>query len=246
MHEPAAQGRNAAWNFNVGRYPEYQGVIGSVLDPQSGRNIGDDELGLTGRLANVSRDQRFEAAAWRDAAELLQNRVPAVDIGQSKSRTEPRVGLAGVLELAERALRMNPADRRGWAIVRTAVSDPLMPMADRTRWAQIIMRLCEEAGAEHFMVSMFEPMIESVEDPRARIETWDRVLSQVRTKKDLRARIRITQAKEYKRLDETNRAFTAYQDVIDSSLNDTRESRHAVAGAVGVLEAAGKHSEAAR
>ncbi len=241
-----AEGRNAFWNLNIGRYDEYQGVVGDVLDPQTRSTIGDDELSLLSKLTRVNRNQRFEAAAWLDTAALLQRGARTIDVGQSRSRTTPREGQAGVLELAERSLRKNPADRRGWNIVRTAFADPDMPMDDRTRWSQIIIRLCQEANAEQFLVSMFKPMIESMEDPRARITAWERALGAVRTKKDVRARIRMLQAEEFKKQGDNHRAFLAYQDVVDTSLNDTRESQYAVSAAVAMLEESGKHAEAAR
>ncbi|NRA57552.1 MAG: transglutaminase domain-containing protein, partial [Phycisphaerales bacterium] len=94
-----AEGRNAFWNLDIGRYEEYKGVVGDVLDPQTRRTIGDDELSLLSRLTRVNRNQRFEAAAWLDTAALLQRGARTIDIGQSKSRTTPREGQAGVLEL---------------------------------------------------------------------------------------------------------------------------------------------------
>ncbi|CAN0455807.1 unnamed protein product, partial [Ectocarpus fasciculatus] len=100
---------------------------------------------------------------------------------------------------------------------------------------KIIIRLCEDAGAEHFMVSVLEPMVASMDDPDDRISTWERVLDHVRTKKDLRARIRMLQAGDAIERGDKHGAYLAMQDVIDTSLNDTRMSRYAVAGAVGML-----------
>lgn len=240
-----AKGRRADWNFNVGRYQEYQGVRGVLLDPQRGIMIGDDELGLLARLTTVNETQRFAATAWLDAAEAMKAGVEPLDVGE-KQRGPQREGGSGVLELAEMALRENPADRRGWALVREAVDDPDMAMADRVRWSNVIIRLCEDAGAEHFMVGMLEPMVASMDDPHDRIATWERVLSHVKTKKDLRARIRMLQAGDAIERGDKHGAYLAMQDVIDTSLNDTRMSRYAVAGAVKMLEDAGKHREAAQ
>ncbi len=240
-----SQGRRARWNFDVGRYDEYQGVLGSVMDPQTRSTIGDDELGLLARLASVNERQRHAATAWLDAAEVLQAGVQPIDLETPRRVGTNRTGHSGVLELAEMALRENPADRRGWAIVAEAVTDPAMSMADRVRWSNVIIRLCDEAGAEHFMVGMIEPMVASMDDPKDRIATWERVLNHVKTKKDLRARIRMTQAADAIERGDKHGAYLAYQDVIDSSLNETQMSRYAVAGAVGMLEQAGKHREAA-
>jgi len=239
-----AQGRRADWNFNVGRYQEYQGVRGVLLDPQRGTMIGDDELGLLARLTTVNETQRFTAAAWLDAAEALKAGVEPLDLVE-KRRGPEREDRSGVLELAEMALRENPADRRGWVLVREAVGDRDMAMADRVRWSNIIIRLCDDAGAEHFMVSMLEPMVASMRDPTDRITTWERVLDHVKTKKDLRARIRMLQAGDAIERGDKHGAYLALEDVIDNSLNDTRESRFAVAGALKMLEDAGKHREAA-
>jgi hypothetical protein len=241
-----ARGRQAGWNFDQGRYDEYQGVRGGLLDPQSMQTIGDDELGLLARLTTVNQRQRHAATAWLDAAEALRAGAQPLEAGPPRGGGPDRRGRAGVLELAEMALRENPADRRGWAIVREAVRDPAMSMAERVRWSSIIIRLCEDAGAEHFMVGMLEPMIASMPDPRDRIATWERVLDHVRTKKDLRARVRLLQAGDAVERGDRHGAFLALQDVIDTSLNDTRMSRYAVAGAVGMLEQAGKHREAAQ
>ena len=238
-------GRSATWNFEVGRYREYQGVRGVLLDPQSGRRIADDELGLLARLTSVNQRQRYAATAWLDAATALRAGMKPLDIDTGRAGKDPRSGSGGVLELAEMGLRDNPADRRGWTIVREAVADPSMSMRDRVRWSQIVIRLCEEARAEHFMVGMLEPMVASMDDPKERIATWERVLPHVRTKKDLRARIRLIQAADAIGRGDKHGAYLAYADVYENTLNDTRESRHAVAGAVAMLEAAGKHREAA-
>lgn len=239
-----ARGRGAAWNFDVGRYEEYQGVRGDVLDPQTMQTIGDDELGLLGKLTTVSERQRFAAAAWIDAARVLKAGVRPAPVDPPRRGSE-RAGRTGVLDLAELALRQNPADRRGWALVREAVTDPAMTIGERVRWSQVIIRLCEDANAEHFMVGVLEPMIASMDSPLDRIGAWERVLDRVKTKKDLRARIRMTQAADAIERGDRHGAYLAYQDVIDSSLNDTRVSRYAVAGAVKMLEDAGKHREAA-
>lgn len=239
-----AKGRGASWNFDVGRYEEYQGVRGDLLDPQTKKTIGDDELGLLAKLTTVSERQRFAAAAWIDAAQALKAGVQPADVDQPR-RGRERSGREGVLDLAELALRQNPADRRGWALVRQAVTDPAMTRGERVRWSQVIIRLCEDAGAEHFMVGMLEPMIASMDNPLDRIAAWERVLEHVKTKKDLRARIRMTQAADAIDRGDKHGAYLAYQDVIDTSLNDTRLSRYAVAGAVKMLEDAGKHREAA-
>lgn len=240
-----SQGRRARWNFDVGRYDEYQGVLGVVMDPQTRGSIGDDELGLLARLASVSERQRHAATAWLDAAEALQAGVEPLEIEQKRRGATERRGRSGVLELAELALRQNPADRRGWAIVAKAVNDPAMPMADRVQWSNVIIRLCKDAGAEHFMVGMLEPMVASMEDPKDRIATWERVLDHVKSKKDLRARIRLRQAADAIERGDKHGAYLAYQDVIDTALNATSMSRYAVAGAVGMLERDGKHREAA-
>lgn len=240
-----SQGRRARWNFDVGRYDEYQGVLGSVMDPQTRSTIGDDELGLLARLASVNERQRHAATAWLDAAEALRAGVEPIDLETTHRGGTNRSGRGGVLELAEMALRENPADRRGWSIVAEAVEDPAMSVADRVRWSNVIIRLCEDAGAEHFMVGMIEPMVASMDDPKDRIATWERVLDHVKTKKDLRARIRLTQAADAIERGDKNGAYLAYKDVIDTALNETSMSRYAVAGAVGMLEQAGKHREAA-
>lgn len=240
-----SQGRRARWNFDVGRYDEYQGVLGVVMDPQTRGSIGDDELGLLARLASVSERQRHVATAWLDAAEALQAGVAPLALEERRRGATERRGRSGVLELAEMALRQNPADRRGWAIVAKAVNDPAMPMADRVQWSSVIIRLCKDAGAEHFMVGMLEPMVASMEDPKDRIATWERVLDHVKSKKDLRARIRLWQAADAIERGDKHGAYLAYQDVIDTALNSTSMSRYAVAGAVGMLERDGKYREAA-
>ncbi len=241
------RGTRADWNFDEGRYREYRGVRGTLLDPQSGVWIADDQLGLLSRLSSVSENNRLFSVAILDAAESLSDGIEPPEgyplKGQSR---QPRVGREGVLDLAELALRANPANRRGWELVRVAVADPAMSMRERIEWSGVIMRLCEEAGAEHFMVSLLEPMIESIDDPRERIRIWERVLSSVKTKKDLRARIRMIQAEDARDADDRHSAYLAYKDVLDRYLNDTRESQAALTEAIQMLAEADAHDESAR
>ncbi len=66
-----ARGPNAWWNFDMGRYAEYQGVRGNVLDPQIRRRIPDSFISLLAELARNSRAYRQAAAAYTDAAMRL-------------------------------------------------------------------------------------------------------------------------------------------------------------------------------
>lgn len=74
------------WNFDAGRYEEYQGVRGEVLDPQSRRQIPDSYLATTVSTGQVSVLDRQISTALVDAAD----RLAEVRTGVSRQSPAPR------------------------------------------------------------------------------------------------------------------------------------------------------------
>ncbi len=65
------RGRRVAWNFNHGRYRDYQNIKGEIKDPTSGKTVADGVVGLTAELYGTSDAERFVAVAMTDAARRL-------------------------------------------------------------------------------------------------------------------------------------------------------------------------------
>lgn len=67
-----ARERPVAWNFDAGRYESYQGVRGTVIDPQTRRAVSDAHLALTAVSLRTTDDaDRLLAHALVDAAHRL-------------------------------------------------------------------------------------------------------------------------------------------------------------------------------
>ena len=58
-----SDGRNGWWNFDSGRYEEYQGVRGNVMDPATRKEIPDSYVSVLCELIGTGAAQRYNSVA---------------------------------------------------------------------------------------------------------------------------------------------------------------------------------------
>lgn len=237
-----AQGRVGGWNFNTGRYPEYRGVQGKVMDPQTRKDIPDSYVSVLAEMIGTRAIDRLTGAALVDAADRLialdkdsQKLEPAAfpqDATITNLRTTPRSATTSdALALTELALRQSAGYPPAWFVIRDLANDSKLSMQDKQRWAQVLQRL-GAAKYPDFTLAILTPMIQTVSDPAEQNAMWNAAFSMFQSRFDLAASIRMQQADLWETQNDTAKAGACYMDVIQ---------RYADAGPF-VLEAL-KHAE---
>jgi hypothetical protein len=210
-----SRGNNAWWNFDVGRYPAYQGVRGNVLDPQIRKPVPDSYVSLTAELAGVDATDRWAAVAYTDAAvrvlELAQQ-----DDAAPRAADETTDGPSAsetALDLIERGLRLSPGYARGWMTMRGLAAEGKMSLEQTTRWADVLHRLCGRRYPD-FYLAILRPMISGIDDVKQQNALWNKAFALFRNRHDLAASVRMSQGRMWREAGDTARAGQCYEDVI--------------------------------
>ncbi|MHC4416437.1 MAG: hypothetical protein ACYS0G_14275 [Planctomycetota bacterium] len=218
-----ARDGQARWNFDVGRYPAYQGVRGRVLDPQVRQRIPDSDVSLLAELSTVPARDRWAAAAYTEAAVRLRDLAEAgaglnagLDDGEATGAEAVAVRKADVestLALVEQGLRISPGYAPGWMVMRDLAAADRLTLEQKKRWAGVLHRLC---GARYpdFYLAILRPMIESIDDVREQDALWNKAFVLFRDRHDLAASVRMSQGRMWERAGEPMRAGACYEDVI--------------------------------
>ncbi len=242
-----AVGRSGGWDFNSGRYAEYQGLRGDVTDPQTDRTVADSTVGLLGDLIGSTAVQRQDAVALVDAAERLgvtdgsdePPAYPAALAGKAAPPVARAASAAGQLELIELGLRQFASYPRGWERVAGLAKDGKLTEPQKRRWADLVQRLCGKAHPD-FAMAILDPMVESVADPAEQTGLWDGVFKLVAARPDLAAEVRFRQAKLWERRKDLAKAGQCYEDVVQHYINAGPFALKALGGAEAVLKEMGQ------
>lgn len=183
-----AGSKAARWNFESGRYPQYEDVQGKVLDPQTWKRVPDANLAIAGYTTWVKPEERQASVVITDAAVRL-----GVVTWQRDGPEAMTQALADKqLALLERALRIDPGNVRAWMLARDRLAAPGVTLKQRERWAREIDRLAGQTSPD-FAFDMFEPMFNAEPDPEVRYNLWDWAADRFGKRKDLPARARLAQ-----------------------------------------------------
>lgn len=221
-----ARGNTGQWNFNVGRYPAYQGVRGNVQDPQTRKRIPDSYVSLRAELIGTRLADRHAAVALTDAALYLR----VLDEGKAEAPAAPRgLALSGLsaprrtdattqLSLLRDAVRRNKGDARAWFAVRALAERDRMTFVQKKQWAGEVQKVCGRSYPD-FTLAMLQPMIASIDDPREQSKLWEAAFGLFTKRKDLAAAVRMAQGDLWRSQDEPQKAGRYYEDVITRFAN---------------------------
>jgi hypothetical protein len=211
------------WNFNEGRYEAYQGVVGNVQDPLTRKRIPDAYVSLLAELIGTKPADRQAARALEDSALRLLE-IPAGDVetivtDQYTSAIagilpKPRTpGVAAALDRLELAVKSAPGDRYPWLDVAQLASAGKLSIEQKRKWSDNLQRVC---GAKYpdFTLAVLDPMIRSVDSDKEQYRLWDAVLPLFRTRGDLTASIKTTQAQLLEKQNQTEQAGVIYMEII--------------------------------
>jgi len=250
-----SNGRSAAWDFDSGRYDDFQFVRGNVTDPQTGESLADSTVGLLSDLIGTSATQRQNAVALVDAARVWgawgdANRTgdPPVfppDVVTSKTARVPQprmITAAGQLELVEMGLRQFADYPCGWAVVADLARDGKLSESQKHVWADLTQRMCGQKHVD-FALSILDPMVETVADANEQSGLWDAIFKYVQSRSDLAADVRLRQARLWEKQDNLPRAGQCYEDVLQNYINTGPFALPALKGAESVLKKMGQESK---
>lgn len=234
-------GRTATWNFDEGRYDEYQGVRGNTEDPQSRKIISDSEVSVLAEMIGASVDSIHEATAFTDAAARLgtltatraKTYPPAPPTGIEGLTPRP-AAVAAQLELVEDALRKCAGYKPAWDTVAALAQRKQLTLDDKRRWAETLDRMCGGAYPD-FTVDILAPMIATIEDPDDRATFWTRLGKNCGKRKDLAAFCAIEQGKMWEATGQKAKAYDCYTAVINTYINDGPFALEALARAEKML-----------
>ena len=220
------RGRQPGWNFNAGRYEEFQDIRGLVRHPQTRERIPDAFVSLQAEMLGTSRTARQTSIALTDAAARIVQWMrdekeppdrPHVRIHDLMG--QPRQAeVASALSLLEAAANQNPANERAWLLVRNLAKDGAMSMAQIQRWAGVLEQFCGQKYPD-FAAEIIVPMVRSVPDLARQDALWNRVYNFFRRRPDIAAEIRFEQAQMWEEAGELRRAGRAYEDILRNFAN---------------------------
>ncbi|MDB5318530.1 MAG: hypothetical protein JWN40_161 [Phycisphaerales bacterium] len=211
------------WNFNEGRYEAYQGVVGNVQDPLTRKRIPDAYVSLLAELIGTKPADRQAARALEDSAlrllEIPAGDVPTIVTDQYTNAVvgilpKPRSpGVVAALDRLELAVKSAPGDRYPWLDVAKLAADGKLNIEQKRKWSDNLQRVC---GAKYpdFTLAVLDPMIRSMDSDKEQYRLWEAVLPLFKTRGDLTASIKTTQAQLLEKQNQTEQAGVIYMEII--------------------------------
>jgi tetratricopeptide (TPR) repeat protein len=213
-------GGPAEWNFDAGRFGEYDRARGQVRDPQTGLAVSDGRVAMTGALTGLRPQLPLAADALCLLARTREGGTgPTIQGLTPPSTTKPRpTGLAGRLALIDEALRLAPQSIPAW-LALAEISAELTP-DQRRQWGTRVVRAVPDKSAD-FAFDVVGAMIDRLPTPRENADTWAVFGPSFASKrKDLAAEAMIRQADALAAEKQPDAAYDLYQQVVSRSLNE--------------------------
>jgi hypothetical protein len=218
------RGRRTEWNFDAGRYSDYQNLRGNLVNPQTRESISDGRAGV---LADAMSSRNEEVLASLAAARVVQR------MSQQRWQLDEDAELDGRGNI--RSMRTDSVEDR-LTLLRATLSkcagvpsawDRVVSMADRGDlsekqmdvWGRAVMQL---AGRQHqdFAYDFLVRLISTIEEPQRQHEMWEWAFGQFRARPDLAAGVRFKQGELWASNDNLDFAWRAYNDVVARYIND--------------------------
>lgn len=207
------QGRRVEWNFDAGRYNEYEDIRGSVIDPQTGAQMPDGTLALTAEAIGVPDAARQASTAFVDAAQRLRKLTgtPSPTGLEIAGKLAARTGSADDrLALLQAALTLYSANHNAWNTLRAMASAKELTLEQKKLWAESLQRLCGERYPD-FTLAVLIPMIQTVDDVAQQGSMWEAVYKGLRmSRPDLAAEVLIEQGKMWDKADAPDKAYNCF------------------------------------
>jgi hypothetical protein len=235
------RGRHAEWNFNAGRYPEYQKLRGNIRDPQTGQYISDGRLGIMGDAVSSTLSQVHASMAAGSIVKRMSrddwNPPEQMELDtKGNARAVRTDSVEDRLSLLRLTLSKSAGVPSAWdAVIQIAESGD-MSEEDLDLWSRAVLKL---AGRDHqdFSFDFLRDLIATIDDPQRQHDMWEWAFGQFRARPDLAAAVRFEQGALWEKNSKPEMAWIAYQDILDQFLNDGPMSVNALGAMRELLKA---------
>jgi len=241
------RGKRAQWNFNSGRYPEYQNLRGRLLNPQTGRQVADARVGLLGGQFSTKESDRWAALGSSKAVGRMHHGDWSgdhdVSITSAGLLSNPRDGgVESQLGLLRAGLTRCAFVPGGWELMTDIAEDGSLGLGDLDVWARAVEKMC---GTQYqdFSFDIVAALIESVDEYKDRAGMWEWAFNRYKARPDLAAAARINQGEVYSMLKDQDRAWRMYEDVSKRYVNNGPMVLEALSRMALMLEVAGRRRE---
>jgi len=213
----SVKGRNAAWDFTEGRYPEYQNLAGLLIDPQTNQWVEDDTVALRASALHIDRNKRHQSQSLAEAAWTLRNMKQSQQ-NESFGVMRAAQDVKNRLALLQAAVDLDPACRSAWRQVSQLSEESKLAPKEKEYWAGLISKV---AGRRYpgYTFSILTPMIQSVEEAKEQDAYWSRLYNLMKGRPDLQAYTRINQGQMWEKAGNLKKAGWSYFEVISKFPN---------------------------
>jgi hypothetical protein len=218
------RGRRASWNFDEGRYEEYQSLRGTMRNPQTLEMDSDGRIGITASAVTAGNDKtRVSMAVGKAVARLSETNLRSYEAQHFDTKGNIRTARTDSIEDRLKILRQALSACSGvpttWDQVVEMADEGKMNGTQLDVWARAVMKL---AGRTHqdFSFDFLANLITAVDDPQEQHQMWEWAFGQFRMRPDLAAAVRFQQGELWNANNNPEYAWIAYQDVLDNFLND--------------------------
>jgi hypothetical protein len=238
------RGRRAAWNFDAGRYDDYQNLRGNIIDPQTRESVSDGRVGILGNAMSTTNEQvlaslaaaramvRLNAGVWKPDAEMeLETR--------GNLRTPRSNSVDDRLDMLKSHLAKCAGVPRAWDRVVALASSGEMDERQMDVWSRAVMQL---AGRQHqdFAFDFLVDLISTQDEAQRQHEMWEWAFKQFRQRPDLASAVRFEQGVLWSANNNLEYAWLAYNDVVGKFINDGPMAVSALAMMSEMLASQGK------
>jgi len=238
------RGRRANWNFEAGRYPDYQNLRGNMLNPQTGEMISDGRVGILGGAVTATTQQVHHAMAAGRVVDRMNKGywrpVETLELDRKGNAAKARTDSVGDrLTLLRMTLNKCAGVPRTWDEVTVIARSGDMSQKDLDTWSRAIIQI---AGRTHqdFSFDFLVDLISTVDDPKEQHDMWEWAFGQFRARPDLAAAVRFQQGELWDANNNPEYAWISYKDVLDNFLNDGPMSDDALSAMGKMLTKNGK------
>ncbi len=243
-----SSGGQGWWNFLSGRYQEYRGIQGHVMNPQTRQQEPDTFISLSAQLIHTTAQQRWNAEALTDAAGrlmMLQTHHhafapprPPLNVTEVRLLPRPRT-VVETLTLLRRAVHQCNGYAPEWFMISQLAGQGQMTYQEKANWASALIRVCQGRYPD-FIMAVLTPMILTVKNVNQQNRLWNREFMLFEhTRFDLAGEVRMYQAAMWKKAGHLNRAGECYMDVINRFASAGPFVLGALAGAQDILRQQG-------
>lgn len=241
------KGNRAQWDFDAGRYPEYQNLRGNLRDPQTLQYVSDARVGLTGGQFGSRIENRWAALGATRAVSRMHSddwaSMGDISFASKGTRPKPRDGTTkDQLALLRAGLTRCAFVPSGWELVAEIADEHELSFKDLDVWARGVEKMCG-VRFQDFSFDIVAELIESVDDKKARVGMWDWAHGRYKARPDLAAAALIELGALHEELGDLNRAWWRYEAVSKDLINDGPMVISALRRMRGMLESRGKRSE---